>query len=407
MQAILGAVLSALPATAAFRGDSGIGRYREPSLPTSWSETEGLNIRWKQSLDLPGWASPAVSPRGVIVTGADSKTRVVWCLDSADGTVIWRRELPPVEGLTDPYMPDTMDRKWDARMLAAASPVANERYVFAAFSNGQLAALSLEDGQVAWSIAAGSTRGNDYGWANSLRLYEDMLLVVFQGQNPWVAAFDPASGACRWKTARTSNTWSSPILVGTTEGQDLLVLLEDPELTAWNPKNGVKLWGTRVLTASPDHCVGPTPIYDGNRIYGNCQSSGVYAINPADGSLVWRTESLPEGTGFSDGVSMVQNGGYLFQYWDFYLSCFHAETGKVIAEKEMDHAASFASPFTNGNLLYLMTEEGTEVFEADPLKGFPEVGRGTVLEPIHATPSVFGNAIYLRSDQSLYCISEK
>ncbi len=390
----------------AFRGSGGTAVYHQKGLPTSWSEADKKNIRWKTALTLPGWASAVVARGRVIVTGANAEKRMAWCMAVADGKQQWVTELPVVAGATEGYQTDTMDPEWDARMYAAGSPVTDGRHVYVIFSNGQLAALRVADGTVAWNLALGDSSLNQYGLTGSLRLYGDKLIVVFQGEKRFVAAHDVVSGKQVWKTERGSSSWATPSLITTAGGKDLLVLLGDPDLTAWNPSSGKKVWTIDILSGKPDACVGPSPIFDGTYVYVNCQGSGIYAVDPDAGKKVWGLEELPEGFGFSDGASMVANDGCVYQFYDTVLSCIDASNGNVIKELEVDARSSYASPFLNGKHLYLVTAEDVRVLKADPDTGFAVVGKGTLSGRIEGSPTVAGDAIFIRTDDAIYCIGK-
>ena len=96
-----------------FRGPGGNGIARGASLPETWSSTE--NVVWARDLSGRGWSSPIVwgdrffvvsatsegSASDVETTTSDSQPvrRMLYCLDVADGSVVWEREvhvgLPP------------------------------------------------------------------------------------------------------------------------------------------------------------------------------------------------------------------------------------------------------------------------------------------------------------------------
>lgn len=390
----------------AFRGALGSAVYDVPGLPTSWSEADHENIRWKADLAVPGWASPVTWKDKVIATGADSEHRYAWCFAEADGKRVWATEVPAVEGATEGYATDTMDPEWDARMYAASTPVTDGRRVYVLFSNGQLAALELADGKIAWNIPLGDTSPNTYGLSGSLRLHDGKLIVVFQGDKKSIAGYDAESGKPLWTAQRPSSTWASAALVKTSKGRDRLVLLGDPDLTAWDPATGKQAWSIDILSGKPDYNVGPSPVFDGKSIYVNCQGSGIYAVDPDTGAKRWGVEELPVGYGFADGVSMVAGGGRVYQYYGYVLSCLDAVTGKVLREREMDDAASYASPFLNGRHLYLVSVNGVRVVDADPGKGLSAIGTGSLDGRIEASPTVAGDAIFIRTDKALYCIGK-
>src|SRR3712207_530236 len=81
----------------AWRGPKGDGSTPDTGFPVRWSATE--NVRWKAALPATGHSSPVVSRGRVFVTGClesapgEKKPRVLYCLDRADGKILWERTV--------------------------------------------------------------------------------------------------------------------------------------------------------------------------------------------------------------------------------------------------------------------------------------------------------------------------
>jgi len=391
-----------------FLGPERTGLYREAGLvPTSWNEAAGSGVLWRVQLDLPGWASPIVCKGRVAVASADAGRRQVVCLDAVSGKELWKTELPETAGTTAEYKLDTMSAEWDGRMHAAATPATDGSRVFALFSNGQLAALDLETGRVVWTIGLGDTSGNKFGVAGSPLVRGDAVIVAFQGEPSFIAAYDAASGAVKWKTPRTNPTWSSPVPAETKAGRSLVVLFADPAVIAWDAGTGSEVWKTDVLTEKPEYCVGPTPVFADGMIVVNYESIGMVGIDPEDGRKAWRLAELPNGDPFSDGVSMASDGRNVYQYFGASVACVEARTGKLLAQKETDESATVASPIVAGGNIYLFGAGETLVLKADPAAGFPKVGRGTMKTAFESTPAAAAGRLYIRYDDSIYCLGAR
>jgi outer membrane protein assembly factor BamB len=391
-----------------FRGASGMGVYRDAvAVPVAWSEKDSTGILWKAKLDLPGWASPVVWGGKVVVTEADASKRLVACFDAVTGKQLWKTELAGVDGATLAYTLNTQSEQWNTRMHAASTPATNGKQVFALFSNGQLAALDLETGKVAWSIGLGNTSENSYGLASSLLILGDSVMAVFQGAPSFIAAYDAVTGKEKWKTVRKSATWASPILITTASGKSLVVLPADPDVTAWDPETGKVVWTADVMTTSPQYCVGPSPVFADGVVVVNCENHGMAGIDAETGKKVWGLAELANGEGFSDGVSMTTDGKNVYQYFRTCLTCVAARTGKVVKQKDTDDASTYASPVIAGGNLYLFGSSDTLILKADPAADFPAVGKGSLKDSFDASPAAANGRLFIRTDESLYCIGAK
>lgn len=387
----------------AFRGANGSGQTDFADVPTEWNEETGMNLLWKRPLELPAWASPVVWDDRVIALGADQSNRVVYCLNANTGEDTWTTVIPPHPEATVGYETDTMDERWDILVYAGATPAVNGTDVFALFSNGQLVALDLATGDVRWNIVPASTSANTYGLDSALRVYRNSVIVVFEGDERFIARYDAATGRELWKTERESSTWASPILAARDDGTHLLVLLADPDVTAWDPETGARVWTTDILTEEPDFCVGPSPVQAGDRVFVNCQNSGIYGVDLADGNIAWRVEELPDDSGFPDGTSMTTDGRYLYQFYESVLTCLDTANGQVVKQKELDTYSNYASAALNKGLLYLSTEDGMLILNADPETDFAVVGTGTITGHSDASPTFVKGRVFLRSDDAVIC----
>jgi outer membrane protein assembly factor BamB len=400
--------LSAGPADnfASFRGPNGCGNTSIKNLPTSWNEKDGLNIAWRVPLDLPGWGTPIVWGSKVFVTGATQDKRVIYCFDRLNGKSLWKCEVPLAEGAAAGHKLATQDPRWDKLLQAGATPVTDGKRLIVPFSNGQLVAVNLSDGSVAWNKQAGNTTRNIYGWLNSPLIFQNTVIAAFEGKERHIAAYDLATGEQLWKSPRKSPTWASPILFTSPKGTPMVVLTADPDVTAWDARTGKQLWSIDVFKEGPEFCVGPSAVYGGGRIFVNCQNDGIFAIEPDAGTLVWSVTELPDYGIFSDSVSMLTNGRHVFQFFDYYLTCLDAKTGAVIKHKEMLDACSYASPYLNNNSLYLFTDVTTMIVNSDPESDFAVIGKGEIEDTCDGVPALVEGALYFRSDDALYCIME-
>lgn len=348
-----------------------------------------------------------VSGHRVIVSGADQQQRQVYCVDADSGERLWTTTVPEHPDATVGYKPDTTDERWDSLVYAGSTPAVSANRAFVLFSNGQLVSLDLTTGAVVWNQVPGGTASNLYGLENSLLIFENRVICVFEGDERFIASYDADTGRQIWQTPRTHASWASPVLATTDAGRTLVVLLTDPNVIAWDAQTGEIVWSQPVLRRKPDYAVGPSPVHVDGRVFVNCQNNGIYALSLTDGEILWQLEALPDRQGFSDGTSMVSDGRHLFQFYAFMLTCIHVETGEVVRQAEVDAYAGYASPALDQGKLYLFGDTLTLVIDADPANAFAVLGRGELDETIDATPAITDGRIYVRTDTALMAIGNE
>ncbi len=387
------------------RGPAVNGLYASGKAMTEWKESEKKNVLWKVELGGQGWSSPVVWGDKVIVTIADEETRTVLCYDAATGKQLWKTAVPKIEGTTDDYQLDTMDARWDVIMHAAATAATDGKLVFAAFSNGQLAALKLEDGAHVWSVALGDTSMNSYGLSNSPLIYKDKVIMVFEGDPAFVAAYNRETGKEVWKTRRTGgSSWASPVLAKNKAGQTLVILSADPELTAWNADDGKVVWSTKALEGNPEYCIGPSATVVGGVVAINADNCGIFGVNLEDGEKLWSITELDDGSGFSDGASMTTDGKLLYQFFEYSLTVIDPVKGEVVVQKELDEMACYGSPIVVDGKLYIPC--GNEFMVVSTGTEPAVVGQGSLNEATDSTPAFANGRIFIRTDEHLYAVGK-
>jgi outer membrane protein assembly factor BamB len=125
-------------------------------------------------------------------------------------------------------------------------------------------------------------------------------------------------------------------------------------------------------------------------------------------NIVWNSSS------YSYVPSPVLTDGHLYVATDQgFALCLDAKDGKLVYKERLPGATSGGrgKPFyssavlANGNIYAVGRRSGTFIFEAKP--EFKLVAHNKALDDtdFNATPAFAGDAIFLRSNRSLYCIA--
>lgn len=374
-----------------FRGNNSNGYSTAKNVPTKWNLADGSNILWKQSVPRSGHNSPVIVGNNVFFSGADDQARELYCYDLNTGEKRWTVSASGIPG-----SPKTMPKTSHGTGLAASTVVADGGHVCAIFATGDMICVDT-NGKLLWSKNVG-VPDNHYGYASSLLLFRDMVIVQYDNQaNPRVFALDLATGTEKWSKSRPEKiTWSSPI-IATVNNQPQLVLMGNPAITAYNPTNGEQLWRVECLTGE----VGSSPCSANGVVFGASEYSKLVAINGADGSVLWEsTDYLPE---VSSPVATKDNLYLATSYG--VVAAFDAKTGEL--RKEHDLGVEFySSPVIVGGKMYLFSNSGKmHIFSADNefqlLDSF-ETGETTM-----STPAFTDGKIVVRTESSIYCVAAK
>ncbi len=396
---ILGLLLFAAVTPAAdwpqFRGPGGSGVAEETGLPTRWSPTE--NIRWKAPLPGRGVSSPVVAGGRVFVTactGVAQDCLHVLCLDAATGKELWHRQFWAT-GNTFCH-PKTC--------MAAPTPVTDGEHVCAFFATGDFFCLDAA-GNLLWYRALARDYPqitNQVGMASSPILWQDVVLLAVETAGASFAlGLDKGSGRNRWKVERPQDVnWVTPLL-WSDHGQAQAVFVSGGEATAYDPRTGRKCWSYAAgdLSVSPSV---PSPV----AAEGLIVTGGGLALRPGTAGaaprVAWKSDQIRPAYSsllyYRGQLWAVSNAGIR-------LDAFDMKTGEVRWHQRVRGPFS-ASPVAGDGKIYLVNEDGaTTIVQASPA---PRVIRVNSLgEGVLATPAIAGGALFVRSDQHLYCIAQR
>ncbi|MGE5609930.1 MAG: PQQ-binding-like beta-propeller repeat protein [Bacillota bacterium] len=381
----------------AFRGPTGTGAAPGGEYLTEWDGTSGKNILWKVPVPLPGNNSPVIWDRQLFLSGGTPEKREVYAFDIATGSLQWEQAAggpTQVELMEDTgFAPSTM--------------ATDGRRLFAMFPTGDLMAFDFA-GQRVWTKSLGMPK-NAYGHASSLVTHKGRLIVQYdQGNsvkeaNSALLAFDGLTGQPVWQTKREiPASWSSPI-VATLEKGEQIITCGNPWVIAYDPASGKEIWRVKCLNGE----VTPSPIYHGGTVY-VCNDRAALVAIKTDGQgdvtkthVLWQMEdNLP------DIVSPLSTPELVFIVTTSgTLTCCDAKDGKVVWQQELDVEVK-SSPSLVGNRIYLLDTQGVmHIFEAG--RTFKEVAKCPLGEETYASPAFVGGRIYIRGKQNLYCIGPK
>lgn len=394
------------------------------ALPQEWSAD--ANLAWKAKIEGYGQSTPIVSGEQIVVTstsGPNKEAYFVTSLNLASGEKLWQVELKnpsPVENTS--YV-----------SRAAPTGVADAAGFVTYFEGGLVVALDVQ-GEIRWQRNLVEDYGpitSRHGLASSLEQNDEHVFVwVERSEEPYLAALNKSNGETAWKVDGLGSTsWSSPRLIPVGETTQLICSASG-KIAGFDPATGNRLWDFDQI-ANNTTCT-PIPVGNGRFLIGASDGRGEEAaqtdgtsngvieiVKQDDGTFkadfAWQAAKAKSSFGspiVAEGTAyFVNRGGVLFGV--------DLETGKQKSTARLPIGGIWATPLSQGNLLYLFGSKGTtsvidmtsgdsvaenELFASAPAEeGRPARGGETLYSAVAVPPYLLlrtGDTLYALKNQS-------
>ncbi len=384
-----------------FRGPNGSG-IAEGKLPT----IDPNKPLWKIEIPGRGAGSPIVIGGKVFVQTAskDGKTRTLLCLNAANGSTVWTKDLPGTTATTHPK-----------NSFASSTPASDGEMVYCAWWDGSGVALHAYNmkGDEKWQASLGGYV-SQHGPGMSPVLHEGLVFVnVDDDQRAELVAFDAKTGDKKWQMDRKAYraSYSTPFILKRDNKPAELVLGTTTAITAYEPATGKINWNYEIPWPAgkmPLRVIGH-PVFAGGLIVMSCGDGGgsryMVAINPEDKTLtkVWEisreTPYVP---------CILAKGELLFWVTDKpgLGCCAEAKTGKVLWSERLFEKEVTSSPIMVGDEILAIGESGdVVVFKAS--KEFEAVTKVNLKEAVYATPAAADGKVFIRGTSHLFCFGNR
>lgn len=410
-----------------WRGPDRSGVSKETGLLKAWPKG-GPKLLWTYKDAGLGYSQPAVVGDRIYTMGGRGDTEYVFALD-ADGKEVWHTKVGPLFTFHG--------NKWGEG--PRSTPTVDGDLVYALGGQGVLVCVKAADGTEVWrkdlpadlgadvNPIGGSPEKTGWGFTWSPLVDGDRLVCVPGGKEGMVAALDRKTGKVLWRSTGLTDqaTYSSPI-VAEVGGVRQYVVMTYKGVAGVAATDGKLLWN---YLRKPDYqdIVAVTPIFHDGCVFttdgwGYKAGSDLVRIEAKGGTFtakkVYQNLDLANLVG---NVVLVKEHVYGSSEskrtpgW----VCLDFKTGKV-AWSDVDALQELGSvTAAEGNLYCYGQDTGTLVLvEANPEK-WTEKGRFTIPEPSKLrgaarpgarvwTPPVIANGrLYLRDQDLLFCYNIK
>ena len=352
----------------------------------------------------PANPAPASGRRGGFGGGGGPQAEqklMVLAFDRKTGKQLWEKTAivaTPHEGFHSQY-----------GSFASPSVLVDGKHAIAFFGSRGVYCYT-HDGQPVWQKDFGIKLRMlmAFGEGSSPALDGDKLILLFDHEgDSLLVALDKNTGRELWRTPRPpGSSWSSPMVI-TVGGKKQVLVAATKFVAGYDLENGKLIWQATGLGRN----VIPMPVVaDGVAIVmSGYQSPNLLAIRlggegdlTGTGAILWQNQR-----GNSYTPSPVLHEGKLYMLTDNgTISCFDAKTGKPFySQTRLPKSYSFkASPVAANGKLYLATEDGDVVVLRMGEK-FEVLATNTLADQVFiATPAIMDGAIYLRGQNTLFCI---
>jgi outer membrane protein assembly factor BamB len=404
--------------------------------PTVWSDTS--NIKWKAEIPGRGYSTPVVWGDRIFVTTAIPTGKPapapsqpaaseqaqggqrrgagggagplvehrfdVLALDRKTGKILWQRTArvaTPHEGYHRAY-----------GSFASNSPVTDGRYVYTSFGSRGIYAYDF-NGKLIWEkdLNVQMKMRLAFGEGSAPLLVGDRLFLVFDHEaESFIVALDKRSGKELWRVARDErSSWSTPLAIDH-GGRTEIVVSATNKVRSYDPETGKVLWESGGLGSNAI----PVPVYQNGIVYvmSGHRDPKLMAIKlgkqgdlTGSDSIVW---SHTRGVPYTASPVLYENKLYVVTD-NGMVTAFNATTGEpYYAQTRLPKASNVkSSPVGANGKLYLATEDG-DVVVLKMGEKFEVIATNHLTDQVFiATPVIAAGEIYLRGQNTLFCISEK
>jgi outer membrane protein assembly factor BamB len=349
----------------------------------------------------------------------------VYCLNAADGKVIWKQTAANGK-------PTTSVGAWNT--YATETPVTDGERVYAYFGCTGVFCYDFS-GQLLWKANLGAFRiSMGHGTGSSPVLEDGRLFIQCDNEDKsFLVALDARTGKELWRVDRPEQTsWSTPLVWKNKVRTEVVCL--GTRVRSYEPATGKLLWELGGLSSQPkaSPVASPDLLYVGSGGgfefggfgggggqgggFGMSRNKPLFAIKAgASGDI-----TLKDGAKSSAGVAWsLSRGGpstaspllhdgylYILEERGGLITCFDAKTGKQVYKERLQGAGGFtSSPWACKDKLFCLDDNGTTyVVQAGP--NFKQLAQNNLGEQCWATPAAAGGAIFVRGVDYLYCIKQ-
>lgn len=396
----------AITATAARAGDwpQWLGPNRDGSSAEKvapWKEAP--KRLWSANVG-EGHSSPIIANGKVYlharVTGKSEE--VLTAYDAVSGKRLWSKSFPRAD-FNNPY----------GNGPRATPCVANGK-VYTYGVTGVLSCFHADSGELLWQVDTLDKfkAPNLFFGVSSSPLVDENKLLAMVGKGATVVAFGLEKGDVLWKSLSDPASYAAPMVLG--QGKERqAVFLTQQGVVSLNPADGSVFWKSPLVDALNESST--TPVRIGDLLLASSVTFGSVGLRLSakegkpSAEEAWKNPALT--CYFATPVAVGTEHIYMVTGKIFppppqaRLVCVEAKTGKELWQRDRVGKYHASLLRTGNNRLLMLDDAGNLILlEPDP-KEYKELARAKVCGETWAHPALSNGKLYVRDKNELICLS--
>lgn len=384
-----------------WRGPRRDGISQEKGLLKAWP-AEGPKLAWKAEGMGGGYGSVAVAGGKIYGMGYRNPDEAVWCVNAADGKLVWATPLAPANRRGKGYGDGSR-----------CTPTVDGKLLYVVGDSGDIACLDAATGEIRWKkdlVTEFGGRVPQWGFAESPLVDGNKVIFTPGGPEATMVALDKNTGNVIWKTAtpeRDSAGYSSAI-IASIGGQRQYIQFVSGGVIGVSAADGKFLW--RYSNPANRTANISTPLYRDGHVFAATAYNTGGGLAKIDGGAngfnateVYFTRNMQNHHG-----GMVLVGDHIYGFNNANLTCIDWKTGEV---KWSDRSVGKGSVVAVDGMLIARGERNeVALVEINPER---YVEKGRFAQPDRsaknawAHPVVSGGKLYLRDQDILLAYDVK
>ena len=264
-----------------YRGPDHNGITTETDWNSNWGDS-GPKVLWKKSVGI-GFSSVTAADGRVYAmgnTGKTGNTDIVYCFDAVTGEEKWKHSYPcPLE-----------PKYYEGGTLGTPTVDGDKLYTLSKM--GSLFCLDAANGKVIWQKELNKAMGNElptWHFSSSALIVGDMLVLNIGDAG---LALNKNTGATIWSNGKGQCGYATPMPF-VISGQSGLAIFGKNSIVAVSPKDGKKLWQFPWVTKHDVNAADPI-VYD-NYVFissGYNRGCALLEIDAGKATKVWESKVM-------------------------------------------------------------------------------------------------------------------